>query len=318
MTACRGGRGIPRDYDRTVPNPEPVVGRAYAKVNLALAVGPPIPAGRPGAGYHPIASWMHAIDLFDEVTARRLPDGAASVYRVAWAAGAPRPSPIDWPVERDLGARAHRALEDAAGRPLPVELTATKRIPVGGGLGGGSSDAGAALILLDALFGLGLGRERLGAIGLSLGSDVPYFVDGAPPRPALVTGLGERIERTRQAVAELVLLLPAFGCATGPVYRDFDASPPTRLREAPVRALAATARVADAALFNDLSSAAERVEPRLAELRRRAHAAAGVPVHMTGSGSTLFVPVSPGAGAALEAKLKRELADVGVVRTRLV
>lgn len=301
-----------------MPNPEPVVRRAYAKVNLALAVGPAIAPARAGAGYHPIASWLHAIDLFDDVAARRLPEGAASRHRVAWAADAPRPSPIDWPIEKDLAVRAHRALEAAAGQELPVELTVTKRVPVGGGFGGGSSDAAATLVLLDELFGLGLGRERLAAIGLKLGSDVPFFVDDAPPRPAVVAGLGERVERQRRVEGEVVLVLALFGCATGAVYRAFDERAGAELREAPVKSLAAGGRIESGALFNDLAWAAERAEPRLGELRRRAEAVAGGPVQMTGSGSALFIPVAPGSGAAVEAKLRAKLADVGVVRTRLV
>jgi 4-diphosphocytidyl-2C-methyl-D-erythritol kinase len=84
-----------------------------------------------------------------------------------------------------------------------------------------------------------------------------------------------------------------------------------------VRTLAA-AGATGTALFNDLSTAAERVEPRLSELRRRALHAGGVPVRMTGSGSTLFLAPPAGEGPVLETKLRRELTDVTVVRTRLV
>src|SRR6185295_18407432 len=123
-------------------------------VNLALSVGPPLPAGDPRAGMHPIASWMHAIDLCDEVWITRLVTGASRLD-IAWADDAPRPSPIDWPSEKDLAFRAHRLLEGDTGRALPAAIRIAKRIPVGGGLGGGSSDAAATLLALNDLFALG-------------------------------------------------------------------------------------------------------------------------------------------------------------------
>ncbi len=296
--------------------PQTATRRAYAKVNLALAVGPPIPAGLPNAGFHPIASWMHAINLFDEVGARPLGSGEPSRFRVEWAGDAPRRTPIDWPIEKDLAFRAHAALERGAGRSLPVEIVVKKRIPVGGGLGGGSSDAAAALMLLDEVFELGLGAARLAEIGLGVGSDVPFFVDTPPPpRPAFAGGLGERIERVARIEGDLVLLVPPYGCATGAVYRSFDASP-AALRENEVRRMAGTGRLDGGALFNDLLPAAERVEPRLADVRRRAERVAGAPVHTSGSGSTLFV-LAGGESGALAAKIGRELPDVVVVRTRL-
>jgi 4-diphosphocytidyl-2-C-methyl-D-erythritol kinase len=303
-------------YRPVSPTPD-AVSRAYAKVNLALAVAPPIPAARPNAGYHPIASWMHSIDLYDDVAVRRLRGiGDPSRFGVEWAADAPRRSPIDWSAEKDLSFRAHAAVERAAGRTLPVELIVTKRIPVGGGLGGGSSDAAATLVLIDELFGLGLGQARLREIGLGLGSDVGFFVDPphSPARPAFVSGLGDRVERVPAARGSLLLVVPPLGCETRAVYRAYDGAPAASFRADEVRAMAHAAALNASPLFNDLSGAAERVEPRLGELRRRAERASGHPVRMSGSGSTLFVPDEPG----LEANLRRELADVVVVRTGLV
>ncbi|MCW5764645.1 MAG: hypothetical protein KIT68_01550 [Phycisphaeraceae bacterium] len=287
---------------------------APAKLNLALSVGPP----GPPQGYHPIASWFCCIDLLDDLSLRRLPAGAASVHALAWADDAPRPSPIDWPVERDLAVRAHRALEAHVGGALPLELRLVKRIPVGGGLGGGSSDAAAMLRAVDRLFDLGLNGGTLGRIGASLGSDVPFFLDvetpvEAPARPALVEGLGERLTRVgplpRGSCA--VLVLPPFGCPTGQVYRAFD-SAPARLDAERVRRLigAASARPVDCSgeLFNDLAEPACRVEPRLAELLGRLRAGLGVPVHVTGSGSTVFCLAKDPAGAAALARRAEAMA----------
>lgn len=277
--------------------------RAHAKINLALAVGPPAPP----RNYHPIASWFACVTLHDEVTIERARDGAPSSWRVEWAADAPRPTPIDWPVEKDLAARAHRALEAAAGRELPVRAVVRKRVPVGAGMGGGSADCAAAMMAVDALFGLGLGAARLRELSAPLGSDVAFFIDDErgperPPRPALVTGFGERVERLpRTAGAHAALLFPPFGCPTGAVYAAFDRAGPGPLRERDVRALAATGRADAPELFNDLEPAACAAEPRLADALARlrpAAAALGARVHVTGSGSAMFAPAHSAAHAA--------------------
>ncbi len=285
--------------------------RAHAKVNLALAVGPPEPAGSAHPGWHPIASWMHAISLWDELTIEPLPHGSA--FAVSWAEDAPRPGPIDWTPEQDLAARAHRLLEREAGRELPARMRLVKRIPVGSGLGGGSSDGAAALRGLNMLFGLGLSTTRLAELSRSLGSDVAFFVDGEPARPALVEGFGDRIERLGRTRADLLLIIPPVACATASVYRAYDGLNPGALRADRARALAAGG-TPEGGLFNDLDRAAEAVAPELAGLRRRASEAAGAPVHMSGSGSCLFTLDAPGRRAALE----RALGEASVVVASLV
>ena len=263
--------------------------RSYAKVNLCLAVSPAEPAGGPRAGWHRIASWFHAVDVFDDV---KIEKADATAYERAWAGGAPRPTPIDWPEEKDLMVRAHRALEAHAGRALPIRLRARKRIPTGGGLGGGSSNAAMVLMGVAALYDLGLDIETLRALSRPLGSDVAYFLragDG-PPAPALVSGFGDIIGPAAAASGTINLVLPPFGCQTPAVYRAFDTMPPHPFQEDAARALALTGGEPgqwESSLFNDLAPAAEAVEPRLANMRK-AIERAGRRVHMTGSGSTLF------------------------------
>jgi len=266
----------------------PVTLPAHAKLNLALAVGPPIARG-PGAGFHPIASWMVPIDLADEVRIEPLPPGSTSRVEVRWQSG----SPVEWPVESDLATRAHRALEAVAG-PLPCVIRVTKSIPAGGGLGGGSSDAAAVLRGLAQAFELSPAPGALSALAHSLGSDIPFFIDedrppDHPPRPALVTGLGDAVERldARTPDAPVLLICPPFGCPTGEVYRTFDAAPRPFRPEA-VDRLARAPGLDPADLFNDLAEPAERVRPALAGLRRALTEGLGVPVHVSGSGSTLF------------------------------
>lgn len=274
--------------------PEKLNIAAHAKVNLALAVGPPAPPH----GYHPICSWMTAIDVFDDVEIERRDGHVISEYSVEWAPDAARPTPIDWPIEKDLAVRAHQYVERIAGRPLPVTMKVRKRIPVGGGLGGGSADAGAVLTSLAHIFDdVELPMEHIGEVSTALGSDVGFFtqVTGMKvpgwPQPAIVEGFGETIERLERFERPLILFVPEFGTNTGAVYKAFDTKPngAGELKSSLVRELAAKGDKVDTMdLFNDLAEPACRVEPRLGELRAHLTKTLGVPVHITGSGSSLF------------------------------
>lgn len=286
------------------PDGESHSARAHAKVNLALSVGPPLSEG-PHRGYHPLCGLSACIDLCDEIT---LAHADHTGLDIDWAADALCPSPIDWADETDLCWRAIAALENETKRPLPTTIRVRKRIPVGGGLGGGSSDAATTLRLARDLHQLSIPPERLARIGAGLGADVPYFLDegldagldaglddrpptGAP-RPAIVSGIGERCERLDSFSGRLILLLPGFGCPTPEVYRAFDEAPMS-LDERRIRDIASLANRegianVDRDLFNDLRAPAARVRPELAKLIERAQARLHAPVHMSGSGSTLF------------------------------
>ena len=264
---------------------------ARAKVNLALAVGAP----RPTDGYHPIASWMARIDLADELVITRLDDGDLSRYAIIWHPEAARPSPIDWSVTKDLAVRAHLLLQEHLGHELPVQLRLSKRIPVGGGLAGGSADAAAMLIGLNRLFDLQLSTDALASIATRLGSDVAYCLhDG----PAFVDDFGAGVALTPPVRADLVVVFPEFPCPTGAVYSAFDAAPPATFREAEVRAMAERAAIDPAALFNDLADPACAVAAGLHTLRQRIAEVASVPAHVSGSGSTVFVVCPEGRGQA--------------------
>lgn len=291
--------------------------RAHAKLNLALAVAPPEPAGDRG-GWHPIASWMHAIELHDTLEFVRLEPGP-SRYEIVADPSLPTP---DWAIERDLAVRAHRALEAHADRLLPVRLRVTKRIPAGGGLGGGSSDAGATLSAVRTLFDLDIDDAELARVAHRLGSDVPFFLGDTPPRPALVASFGERVERTPRAGAGVVLIVPPFGCATPEVYGAFDEHPPVsdiEGRSACAEALAHAGRALDTALFNDLEPAARRVQPRLGDLLDTIRSALDTPVHLSGSGSTCFALCSPDETETLAERTRSAMpTDVRVLTSSLV
>ena len=269
-------------YVPRVTEPREIVVRSPAKLNLALSVGPP------GADrMHPIASWMVTLDFGDELHLRMLDPGRDSLYAVVWAKDAPRPTAVDWPIQKDLAVRAHLALQQAVGRPLPLRMKLEKRVPVGGGLGGGSSNAAAMLRGLRELYSLDIDDDALREIARGLGSDVPFLVRGGS---AVVEGLGERLEHHARAPdVHAVLAFPAAACPTGPVYGKFDLMrPDAALQPARVRALASAGAVAHDAPFNDLAEPAIAVAPVLADEIAQLRQVTGRAVHVSGSGSTIF------------------------------
>jgi len=266
---------------------------APAKINLALSVG-----GRQSGGYHPLASWMLAVDLCDTVSLHRVGDraGAEARFDIAFSQDAPLHAgePISWPIEQDLAARAHRALEAEVGHPLPIRATIRKRVPPGMGLGGGSSDAAAILVALNQCFELRINPDRLMTIAATLGSDVPFLVSalmrGEPA--AVITGIGERCDpMPLKSDVALVLVMPALACSSGEVYRAFDRLHPDAREPAieRVRTLARAGVVEGERLFNDLAPPAIEVEPRLGETIEQIRPIAGRPVQVTGSGAGLFI-----------------------------
>lgn len=146
---------------------------APAKVNLFLHV-----TGRRADGYHALESLIALIDLADTITLTRREDGA--IRRVGEVAGVPE--------ERDLAVRAARALQAASGSRYGVDLVLHKRIPLGSGLGGGSSDAASVLLALNRLWELALPRAELSRLAVGLGADVPFFIAG---ENAIARGIGE-------------------------------------------------------------------------------------------------------------------------------
>lgn len=258
-----------------------------AKVNLALSVGAPDEQ----SGMHPICSWMVAVGFGDTLTLSRS-TGCDNSYEVLIADDAPTAQRIDWPIESDLAFRAHGLIQQHVGRDLPINMELTKRIPSGAGLGGGSSDAAGMLVGLNQLFELGLSEQVLFGLGMRLGSDVGFLVRAMfGTRSAIVSGVGETIEDARLIDAlRLVLVFPGLKCATAEVYRYFDGmKPPARLDADRVRSLVGAAPLPVDGLFNDLAEAAFGVEPELGVMRQAVCDLVGLPVHVSGSGASMFV-----------------------------
>lgn len=257
---------------------------APAKLNLFLHV-----TGRRADGYHELQTLFRFIDLADTLHFSLREDGV--VHRTNAVGGVPE--------ERDLCVRAARLLQVETGCRLGVDIAVDKRIPMGGGLGGGSSDAATTLIALNRLWSLGLSRERLMALGLQLGADVPVFVFG---ENAFAEGVGERLHAYELPPAWYVVLFPPVQVPTVQIF-----SHPELTRDSVsiiIRALPMRRR-------NDLQAVVCSLYPEvadhIAELGRHGRAM------MTGSGACVFAEFESReeAEVALQ-KLPRSMKGVAV------
>ena len=245
---------------------------AHAKINLTLEV-----LGTRPDGYHDLRSVVTTIPLHDDVELLDAPAGEVTAEMAGDGVEVPRV-----PCEENLAVRAARALREACGVARGVHIRIVKRIPAGAGLGGGSADAAAVLNGLNALWGLGLPRDRLCAIGAEVGSDIPALVLGGV---VLMEGRGERVRAIDAGE------MPATPTGGPRLSRPFDDR--FVLRIPPV--CASTARVyaefrdEDRGKFrNDLQPAACRLYPAIAETIAEMEAEGLENVLMTGSGSAVF------------------------------
>ena len=249
---------------------------APAKINLFLRV-----LAREETGYHGIETLFCSISLSDSLTAERREGRGASIDVTGADVGPP---------EENLAVKAASAVLESVGQPFAVHLTLTKRIPVRAGLGGGSSDAAAALIATNRLAGDAIPRHELLQIAARLGSDVPFFLSGAPL--ALAWNRGERMLRLPALpAAPLLLLTPQVSVATSGAYEWIDAARQSAGRRGAValdlEALSGWGDIARMA-GNDFESP---VFGRYPEIRAAFEALVRTrPLlcRMSGSGSTLF------------------------------
>ncbi len=173
---------------------------APAKLNLFLHV-----VGRRPDGYHLLQTVFRFLDYGDEVGFTLREDGVIRLLN-------PLPGV---PVERDLCFRAARLLQEHAGCRLGADIRLVKRLPMGGGLGGGSSDAATVLMALNLLWRLDLPRATLETLGLQLGADVPVFIFG---RAAFAEGVGEKLQAVTLPPASYVVLVPPVQVATAEIF----------------------------------------------------------------------------------------------------
>ena len=182
----------------------PEIFPAPAKLNLTLLV-----TGRRADGYHLLQTVFRFIDFADALRIAVRSDGR--IERLTDIPG--------MAVDDDLTVRAARLLQQAAGTRLGADIALEKHLPMGGGLGGGSSDAATVLIALNRLWGLDWPRERLQTLALALGADVPVFIFG---ESALACGVGEQLTALELPPAWYVVLVPPVGVATARIFQDPD------------------------------------------------------------------------------------------------
>ncbi|MCW5653354.1 4-(cytidine 5'-diphospho)-2-C-methyl-D-erythritol kinase [Hydrogenophaga sp.] len=176
---------------------------APAKLNLFLHI-----TGRRADGYHELQSVFMLIDWCDTLHFDLRQDGAIDREDIGGGLSIPLPT-------EDLAVRAAKALQKATGCRLGVRIGLEKRLPAEAGMGGGSSDAASTLVGLNRLWGLGLRRQDLAAIGLQLGADVPFFIGG---HNAWVEGVGEKLLPVSLPPARFVVVKPPGGASTQRIF----------------------------------------------------------------------------------------------------
>lgn len=243
------------------------VWEAPAKLNLSLLVSPPR-----RDGYHPIESLVQTIEWCDTLDFEEVDERTDVVE-------------IDHPhidSENNLVTKALAAVRDR--RAFPAQkVVVTKNLPVGAGLGGGSSDAAAAAMAAGGL--AGMGRGEVAEVAIGLGADVPLFLVGGT---LVMSGIGEVIEpRPSLSGLAFAVVVPEFRLATAAVYQAWDRLEGPAGEPLPERALPPILREG-MPLRNDLLPAAVSVEPRLAEFMAEVRFRWGQPVALTGSGSACF------------------------------
>ncbi|HEV2285605.1 MAG TPA: 4-(cytidine 5'-diphospho)-2-C-methyl-D-erythritol kinase [Steroidobacteraceae bacterium] len=242
---------------------------APAKLNLFLHV-----TGRRADGYHELQTLFQLIDLADSIAIRVRADGVIE-----------RPEgPPDVAPEADLTVRAARALQAATGTSLGAQLRVLKRIPLGGGLGGGSSDAATALVALNVLWKCGMEVAELARLGRSLGADVPVFIEGFS---AWGEGVGDRLTPVELPERWYLVIHPGVAVSTAAVFQS-----PELTRNSPLITIRA---LFESGGRNDCEGVVRKLCPEVGEaldwLGRFA------PAHLTGTGSCVFAAFATAAEA---------------------
>jgi 4-diphosphocytidyl-2-C-methyl-D-erythritol kinase len=244
---------------------------APAKLNLFLHI-----TGRRSDGYHLLQSVFMLIDWCDTLHFELRHDGVISRTDLGASKAEVLPG-------EDLSVRAARALQAATGTSLGVHISLEKRIPSQAGMGGGSSDAATCLLALQRLWGVRLPPEKLQALALSLGADVPFFLFGSH---AWVEGIGEQLTPLRLPPARFVVVKPTAGLSTPAIFGS-----PELKRDTKTATMLGFAADDNGRVYgfgrNDLQPVAEKLCPPLVQSLDWI-ASQGLQGRMTGSGSAVF------------------------------
>ena len=238
---------------------------APAKLNLLLHI-----VGKRADGYHLLETVFRFIDFSDTVELSVRDDGQIVLL-----------NPIDGvEPEQDLTVRAARLLQQASGATQGASIRLTKRIPMGGGLGGGSSDAATVLLALNHLWQTNLSREKLMELGLQLGADVPVFIFG---KNALAAGIGEKLNEINLKPAWYVVIHPGVHVPTAEIFKKFAGRVLTEEGSISIMRILETTQQRRNELQQVVSGLYPAVNEVLSELKKY-----GSPL-MTGSGACVFL-----------------------------
>ena len=255
--------------------------RAPAKINLTLRV-----VGKRADGYHLLDTIMVPVSLYDEIEIHQMRRSASRRLGVP-SLIAIRCNHPQVPLGQDnIAYRAAELLMRKAKICRPIAIRIRKQIPVGAGLGGGSSDAAAVLKGLNRLWRLRLSVRQLEQLALQLGADVPFFIRA---KPARARGIGEKLRLLSKLRRRwLVLVYPGFPVATAWVYRNL----PSKLTRVSVNTSIATPLESldklDKLLINDLEQVTVRRYPEISRAKSMLSLAGAAGVLMSGSGSSVF------------------------------
>ena len=258
-----------------------------AKVNLQLSVGP-----RESDGYHNLVTVFQAVSIFDEVTLTKSHEGSGVTIAVTGdqTHGVPEDG-------SNLAVKAAQLIAEKFGFAADVHIEVKKSIPVAGGMAGGSADAAATLVGMDALFKLEVTREELLALGSELGSDVPFLILGGT---AIGTGRGDQLTAAlSRGTYHWVFALSTVGLSTPAVYSECDRMRAEREIAAPKVSdalmqalLAADPEAVGESLVNDLQSAASSLRPALTLILEVGRDYGALGAIVSGSGPTVAFLVS--------------------------
>lgn len=290
----------------------PIVIHCPAKLNLFLAI-----TGKRDDGFHDLVSVAAPVEFGDTLKVTPRASGFSLVCD--------RPEPaVD---DSNLVLKAARAFVAETGAGVGADFELTKRIPLGAGLGGGSSDATAALVALNRLAGEPLDRDGLGRVAAGLGSDCPLFLHA---RPVVMRGRGEHVEplgekaRVRVSGRRVLIFKPRFGIDTAWAYRRLAAEAPgsylpAEAAEAKLAAWTESKAPVEALLFNNMEAPAFWKYVALPVAMERLRDGHGLSPRMSGSGSACFAFLPEGTDAAGVVRTLRELwgTDTFATETRL-
>jgi 4-diphosphocytidyl-2-C-methyl-D-erythritol kinase len=273
--------------------------RAPAKINLRLRV-----VGKRADGYHLLDMIMVPVSLYDEIEIRKI--RPAGKRRSGDEAIRIRCGHPEVPQGKDnIVYRAAQLIFNSCRYTQPISISIKKRIPVGAGLGGGSTDAAATLVGLNRLFNLHLSVTALEKMAVSLGADVPFFIRA---RPARARGIGERLKPVRDmARFWSVIIYPGFPVSTGWVYRNLGQKLTKPIVNTSIASSLKSIDELARRLDNDLEGVTLERYPKISGLKRKLLQEGALGSLMSGSGSAVF-GIFPSKRAAARAfrRLRKE------------